>query len=77
MWFRQKVQAIDDPVESRFDSMMTLIKDLPRTDYNRLKKAMDLGYDAYQTVKKVQAEEEKDEIEIAQIEKQLEKEVNK
>lgn len=39
--FRKKKHIVEDPVEQRFDSMMELIKDLPRTDYNRLKDAME------------------------------------
>lgn len=45
-----------DPVEERFDSMMTLVKDLSRKDYNRLKEAMDLGYNAYQKVRNIDAD---------------------
>lgn len=45
-----------DPVESTFDTMMGLIKNLPRADYNRLKKAMDLGYEAYQKVRGIKTD---------------------
>lgn len=45
-------------VEQRFDTMMGLIKDLPRAEYNRLKDAMDLGYQSYQKIKNVQTDEE-------------------
>lgn len=34
---RKKKHIVEDPVEQRFDAMMELIKDLPKTDYNRLK----------------------------------------
>lgn len=67
MLFRRRKKYIqEDPVEQRFDAMMELIKDLPRGDYNRLKDAMDLGYNAYQKVKNVKTVDEK---EIADIEK--------
>lgn len=47
----------EDPVEERFNSMMDLVKDLSRKDYNRLKDAMDLGYSAYQKVKNIDSED--------------------
>ena len=61
--FRLKKQQVTesesrDPVELRFDTMMDLIKDLPRTDYNRLKDAMDLGYKAYQKVRGIKTEDD-------------------
>ena len=70
--FRLRKQFID-PVEQRFDSMMELIKDLPRTDYNRLKDAMDLGYSAYQKVKNVKTLDEKEVADILSAEKVLSK----
>ena len=54
--FRRKAKYIDylaedetyqDPVEARFEAMMTLVKDLSQKDYRRLKKAMDSGYIAW------------------------------
>lgn len=42
---------VEDPVEVRFDAMMNLVRDLTRKDYNKLKKAMDSGYEAYQIVR--------------------------
>jgi len=64
----------EDPVEIRFDAMMVLIKDLPRADYNRLKKAMDLGWQSYQTVRNVKTEDEKEFGDIMEAEKVLSKE---
>ena len=37
--------------------MMDLVKDLSRKDYNRLKDAMDLGYNAYQKVKNIDTDD--------------------
>lgn len=71
--FRLRKQFVD-PVEQRFDSMMELIKDLPRADYNRLKDAMDLGYSAYQKVKNVKTLDEKEVADILSAEKVLSKE---
>lgn len=49
----KRIHRIDfiDPSEERFDAMMGLVKDLSRKDYNKLKKAMDSGYEAYQIVR--------------------------
>lgn len=59
MKFLKKSRVIKDPVESKFDAMMSLVKDLPKADYQRLKEAMDLGYASYQKVKNVKTQEEK------------------
>lgn len=69
---RKKVY--EDPVEIRFDAMMELIKDLPKADYNRLKKAMDLGWQSYQTVRNVKTDDEKENGDILEAEKVLSKE---
>ena len=55
-----EVSYASDPVELRFDTMMGLVKDLSRADYNRLKEAMDLGYKAYQKVRGIKTEEDED-----------------
>ncbi len=59
--FKKKVKTPaffeEDPAEERFDSMMDLVKDLSRKDYNRLKDAMDLGYNAYQKVKNIDSDD--------------------
>ena len=59
--FNKKRQAqffVEEPAEVRFDAMMDLVKDLSRKDYNRLKKAMDSGYEAYQTVRGLDANDD-------------------
>jgi hypothetical protein len=71
----KKKHIIKDPVEQRFDAMMELIKDLPKADYNRLKDAMDLGYNAYQKVRNVKTADEKELADIVNAEVILEKEV--
>lgn len=72
MRFRRKRPILESVAEQRFDAMMDLIKDLPRADYNRLKQAMDLGYEGYQKVKNVKTEEEKQLEDINEIEKDME-----
>ena len=72
--FKNK-KIIADPTEEKFDAMMNLIKDLPRADYNRLKDAMDMGYNAYQKVRNVRTADEKDTGDIDEIGSKLEKEL--
>ena len=48
----------EDSLDGRFDEMMTWIKYLSRRDYNRLKKAMDLDYNAYQTLHGIEPDED-------------------
>lgn len=75
--FRKRKQyKVEDPSEQRFDAMMELIKDLPKSDYNRLKDAMDLGWSAYQKVRNVKTADEKENEEILNAEKQIIKEIN-
>lgn len=74
MIFKRRKKILESVAEQRFDSMMTLIKDLPRADYTRLKDAMDLGYNAYQKVKNVKTVDEKELEDIDDIEKLMEKE---
>ena len=38
----------EDTLDSKFEEMMVWIKNLSRKDYNKIKKAMDNGYEAYQ-----------------------------
>lgn len=73
--FKRK-KVYEDPAELRFDAMMELIKDLPKADYNRLKKAMDLGWQSYQTVRNVKTDDEKENSDILEAEKVLTKEAN-
>ena len=72
MLFKKKRQVLEGISEQRFDDMMSLIKDLPKADYARLKEAMDLGYNAYQKVKNVKTKEEKMVEDIEKVEEDLE-----
>ena len=72
---KRKHYQVEDPSEQRFDAMMELIKDLPKSDYNRLKDAMDLGWSAYQKVRNVKTADEKENEEILNAEKQIIKEI--
>lgn len=74
MIFRKKKTNYVDSVEQKFSSMMKLVKDLSKTDYERLKKAMDLGWQSYQTIRNVKTNEEKENADIYDAERILEKE---
>lgn len=54
---RRKIKAIEDPAEATFNRMMELVKNLSLKDYNKLKKAMDQAYKAYQIVKGLDPDE--------------------
>lgn len=71
MIFRRKKPVLESVAEQRFDDMMALVKNLSRADYNRLKDAMELGYNAYQKVKNVKTDEEKELEDIDEIEKAI------
>lgn len=75
--FKRRRTEYEDPAELRFDAMMDLVKDLSRSDYNRLKKAMDLGWQSYQTVRNVKTDDEKEYSDINEAERQLTKEVDR
>ena len=47
-----------DTLDSKYDEMMSWIKYLSRKDYNRLKKAMDAGYNAYQTLHGIEPDDD-------------------
>lgn len=69
--FNKKRRGTYGTVEARFDTMMDMIKDLSRADYNRLKKAMDLGWQSYQAIQNVKTEDEREVADIDDIEKKL------
>lgn len=56
--FRRKNDIIKDPSEARFEAMMNLVKDLDKSDYRRLKKAMDSGYEAYNIVRNIETDDD-------------------
>lgn len=67
--FRKKESEFytEEPAEVRFEAMMNLVKDLSRKDYNRLKKAMDSGYEAYQTIRNLDALDDDSEIAVSEL----------
>lgn len=47
----------ENTLDDAFDEMMAWVKDLSRKDYNKLKKAMDFDYDAYQALHGIEPED--------------------
>lgn len=48
----------EDSLDTKFDEMMAWIKYLSRKDFNKIKKAIDQGYDAYQTLHGIEPSDE-------------------
>lgn len=46
--------------EAKLNTIVDLIKDLPRPDYNRLREGMDLIYNGYQKIKNAKTNNEKE-----------------
>lgn len=46
--------------EARLTTIIELIKDLPRPDYNRLREGMELIYNGYQKIKNAKTNDEKE-----------------
>ena len=71
--FRKRIEY-QDTTEQRFQAIIGLIKDLPKSDYKRLVEAMNLAYSAYQTVRNVKTVDEREVEDIEKLDKSLEKE---
>lgn len=69
--FNRKHQT-NDRVEGRFQTAVNLVKDLDKTEFKRLVKGMDLAWQAYDAMKKVQTIEGKGLDDIEQLEKTME-----
>ena len=46
----------EDSLDNKFDDMMSWLKGLSRKDYNKVKRAMDKDYDAYQILHGIEPE---------------------
>lgn len=57
--FRKK-KAVVDPTEARLWVVVNLIKDLPRKDFNRLRRAIDKIYDGIEDVRVVRTDDERE-----------------
>ena len=68
---KTKTQPITSS-EAKLNTIIDLIKDLPRPDYNRLREGMELIYNGYQKIKNAKTNDEKELGEIDTMEKLLE-----
>lgn len=68
---KNKTQPITSS-EAKLNTIIDLIKDLPRPDYNRLREGMELIYNGYQKIKNAKTNDEKELGDIDSMEKILE-----
>ena len=68
---KTKTQTITSS-ESKLNTIIDLVKDLPRPDYNRLKEGMELIYNGYQKIKNAKTNDEKEIGDIDSMERILE-----
>lgn len=58
--------------ETKLNTIVDLVKDLPRADYNRLREGMELIYNGYQKIKNAKTVDEKEISDIESMESVLE-----
>ena len=69
--FKRKTKILTTS-ENKLNTIIELVKDLPKADYNKLKDGMDLIYNGYQKIRSARTPDEKEMDEITNIEKSLE-----
>ncbi len=70
MVFRKK-KPIEDKVEARFQQAVGLIKDLDKREFKRFIEGIQLTWEGYDRIRRVQTTEEKETAPIAEIEKEM------
>lgn len=75
--FRRKKKSVLDPLEQRLDTISDLTRGLGRTEFNNLMDAVKLVFEARQKLTKVKTDDEKENSDIDEAEKKLEKELIK
>lgn len=73
-WFSHKKKNSIDRVEARFQTVVSLVKDLDTKEFNRLKEGMELCWKGYQKVGQAKTAIEKEMEDIEGPEKILEEE---
>lgn len=68
----KKKTVVTPSSEVKLNTIIELVKDLPRADYNRLREGMELIYNGYQKIKNAKTTDEKELGEIENIEFNLE-----
>lgn len=69
--FKKKIVNIPSS-EAKLNTIIELVKDLPRVDYNRLREGMELIYNGYQKIKNAKTTDEKEVSDIDSMEQILE-----
>lgn len=59
-WFSRKQQMSEDRAEARFQTIVELVKDLDKKEFNRLKKGMELAWQGYNEVRHAKTSIEKE-----------------
>ena len=67
----RKKRSVNDRVEDRFQTAVDMIKDLDKQEFKRLVRGMDLAWQAYDAMRKVQTIEEKTADDIEQLEQEM------
>lgn len=70
----KKAKKLQTSSETKLDTIIELVKDLPKADYNKLKEGMDLIYKGYQKIRSSRTEDEKENDKITKAEQYLESE---
>lgn len=73
--FSKKRAEAEDRVEARFQTVVSLVKDLDKREFNRLKKGMELAWQGYQEVRQARTAVEKELADIEEPERFLEEEL--
>lgn len=68
MFKRVRKTEYIDRVEERFQTIVTLIRDLDKREFNRLQEGMQLAWESYAKVRQVKSNEEREveDIEVAE-----------
>ena len=72
MFIKSKKKQTTDRVEARFQTVVGLIRDLDKKEFNRLKEGMELVWEGYQKVGQAKSTTEKEVEDIEKMEKILE-----
>ena len=68
--FRRRVETqYLSTSEAKLNTIVELVKDLSKTDYNRLRDGMDLIYNGYQKIRNAKTPEEKELTDVNELER--------
>lgn len=73
--FNRRKKKYADKVEARFQQGLTIVKDLDKREFNRFVDGLTLAWQGYDRIRRVQTIDEKENSDLDEAEKYLEKEV--